>query len=247
MKHLAICTLILGSGLNLLEAQPPPPPPPAAPNALAPVQNTSGSITQLNFGPEGDLDGFVLSNNTLVHIPPDWSARLDGVARAGPQVRVSGYVAPAASGLQVMDAQTLSMDGRNFSAVQPSQPAPFAGSGVIRRLNYGPQGEVNGFVLANGTFAKTPPFGASSDSILKPGSNITFSGFVHASPTGKSVVDVQSITVNGQTIALNAEPSAPIGPPRPRGPRGRAAAPPPPPPPPSGEAAIPPPAPPQAQ
>ena len=156
-------------------------------------------------------------------------------------VNAQGYAATAVSGMQVIDVQTLSVAGHSFSMVQPSPPAPYAGNGVIRRLNYGPQGEIDGFVLQNGLFAKTPPFGASNNSVLKPGASIALSGFAHTTPFGKTVVDVQSITVNGQTIALNTVPPEPppAGPGRRPGP-GSADAPPPPP-------AGPPPVPPQVQ
>lgn len=239
MKYLAICVLLAGAGLDVVEAQPAPPPPPATGNP-APLQSVTGTVSQLNYGPEGEINGFVCSNGVLLHIPEDWAPRLENVTHAGQSVRAQGYVMTAASGMQVIDVQTLSMAGRSFSVVQPSQPAPYAGNGVIQRLNYGPQGEINGFVCSNGLFAKTPPYGANNDSVLKPGANIALSGFAHTTTLGKTVVDVQSITVNGQTIALNTVTPEPPGPGLARrGPRSADA----PPPPPAG----PPPAPPQAQ
>lgn len=228
LKHMAISLMLTGMELSILSAQPaPPPPPPAA--YSGPTQSLKATISQSNYGPDGEIDGFVCSNGALLRIPPQWASQLESVARPGEAVTIQGYVSTAPSGMQVIEAQSLSIAGHSFSVVPPSQPVPYASKGVIKRLNYGPAGDVNGFVCSNGVFARTPPSGTGSDSVLKPGANIAFSGFEHTTPFGKTVVDVQSITVNGQTIAMNVMPPDPTGPAE-RGPRGpRGAVPPPPP------------------
>jgi hypothetical protein len=215
-------------------AQPPPPPPAAAP-VYAAQSTFSGRITQFNYGPEGQVEGIVVAPNNLIALPPDWAAQVEAVAKPGETARITGVVAPSASGMQIVRPQSIAVAGKVFTDVRPSAPAPYAGSGVVRQLNYGAQGEVNGFVLANGIIARRPPFGATDISVLKPGANIAISGFASPTPSGRTVVQVQSITVNGQTIAMNnmAPASGPDGEPG-RGRRGRGplgAAPPPPPPP----------------
>lgn len=226
MKRRILLSLLISSSAWLV-AQPPPPAP--AQGAQAPVSTVSGSIAQFNYGPDARVDGFLLAPNTLVTLPPDWAIQVEMIAKPGMAVRVTGSVSATASGMQVVDAQRVDVDGKTLSVLQPSEPAPYAGSGAIRSLNYGREGEVNGFVLQNGVMARTPPFGASDLSVLRPGANISFSGFARMTPSGRAVVEVQSITANGQTIALNAMPPAGPGP-RPGGPREAAAPPPPPPP-----------------
>jgi hypothetical protein len=227
VKQLPILLLAASSAIGLFAQDAPPPPPPDAAPSSANTSTVSGRISQLNYDHEGRLDGFVLSNNTLVQLPRDWAFQLESAARPGEQVKATGWVRPTQSGMQVVDPQMLSVGSRNLSMKQPSRPAPFTGNGVIKQLNYGRQGEVNGFVLQNGTFVKTPAFDGNSPTVIKAGSNIGFSGMAHTSPEGKTVVDAQSITVNGQTIALN---TAPPPPPRgPLGPKGRRGTPPPPP------------------
>ena len=226
------------------------PPAPASPTLAAAASSVSGSISQFNYGPDGRVQGFVVAPNTLISLPPDWAMQVELLAKLGDPVRATGYAAPPASGLQIMQAQTLSVAGRTLNIAEPSLPAPYAGTGVIRSLNYGPQGEVNGFVLQSGLIALTPPMGTGDVSVVKPGASISVSGFARTTPTGRTVVEVQSITANGQTIAMNPLPPGPGGPgPRPgRGP-GRGVVPPPPPPPPADGAApgpTPPPPPPSA-
>jgi hypothetical protein len=252
-------------GAVLVMAQPPAAPPPVAapPAAAAPVASSTvtGTISQFNFGPNGEVTGFVIAPNTSVSLPPDWGIQVELLAKVGNQVTVTGAVTPTLSGMQIMDAQALNIAGRTLSSIEPSQPVPYAGSGVIRSLNYGRGGEISGFLLDNGILALTPPMGTSNISVVKPGANISVSGFAHPTPAGRTVVDVQSITANGQTITMTAAPPNGPGPgvgpgpgpgvgPAPgpgRGPRAEIGPPagPPPPPPPNGGPIAPPPAPPK--
>jgi hypothetical protein len=228
--------LFLAAGASSMFAQPPAPVP-----ITGSTSSVTGSISQFNYGPDGRVQGFVVAPNTLVSLAPDWAMQVEVLAKVGDQVRASGIATPAASGMQIIQPQTLNVGGRTLDLTQPSPPAPYAGSGVIRSLNYGPQGEVNGFVLQNGVIALTPPMGTGDVSVVKVGASISVSGFARSTPTGRTIVDVQTITANGQTIAMNPPPPAP-GPGR--GPRGRGAPPPPPSPPADAGAPGPPPPPP---
>jgi hypothetical protein len=116
-----------------------------------------------------------------------------------------------------------------------AQPAPNSGPGVVRQLKHDRGGAVNGFVLDSGTLVLVPPFDSANPSAIRPGARVQYSGNARQTPAGRTVVDVQSITANGQTLTLAAAPPAP---PRPgRAPRGVA----PPPPPPSSPNPPPPP------
>ena len=78
------------------------------------------------------MAGFVVAPNTSVSLPPDWAVQAELLAKVGSQVTVTGMLTPAASGMQTMDAQTMSIAGKNLSMMQASQPVPYAGSGAIR-------------------------------------------------------------------------------------------------------------------
>jgi hypothetical protein len=234
-----ILVVLLVCNAALLVAQPPPPPAPVT----TPATTVTGSISQFNYGPDGRVEGFVLVPNTLVNLPRDWANQVEMLAKTGNQARVTGSLTPTASSMQILQPQSLEVAGKTLTMAIPLPPAPYAASGVIRSLNYGAQGEINGFVLQNGVIARTPPFGASDFSILQPGASISISGFARATASGRTVVEVQSITANGQTIAMNAAPPAGPGPRGPgrgpmagRGPRDAG-----PPPPPDASAPVPPP------
>ena len=183
MKKQLLTTILIGSAAVLV-AQPPPPPS-ASPTAST---TATGSIEQFNYGPDGRVQGMLIAPNTLVSLPPDWALQVEILAKPRDQVRAIGAVTPTASGMQVMTAGSLSVAGKTLSVAQVSQPAPYAGSGVICSLNYGPGGEVNGFVLQNGIVALTPPIGTSDVSVVKRGANLSFSGFARVTASGRAVV-----------------------------------------------------------
>jgi hypothetical protein len=91
-----------------------------------------------------------------------------GIVKPGDQVRVAATIPPSPSGMQIIEPQSVNIASKNFNLLQPAEPVPYAGSGVIGQLNYGRNGEVNGFLLREGMLARTPPFGRSDLSVLQP-------------------------------------------------------------------------------
>jgi hypothetical protein len=191
---------------SILLAQGPPPPTPPTSNSYASV---SGTISQLNYGPEMEVTSFLLNGNTLVTFPPHVGWALSSTLKAGESVQVGGYGSATATGMQRIELQTVSVGGRTLTVPQPGQFTSYNTSGKVTQLNYNREGEVDGFLLDGSVFANTPPpFSANLSSMVSVGSQVSVTGYSHQTMNGRTVVDVQSI--NGQTIAY-----APAGPPRP--------------------------------
>lgn len=191
---------------SMLFAQAAPPPPPAA--NFGSTSSVSGAISQLNYGPEMEVTSFLVNRNTLVTFPPHIAAALASVLNPGENVQVTGYASATTTGMQRMEMVTLNSGGKTFTVPQPGQFTAYNGAGRVTQLNYDREGDVDGFLLDNGVFAKTPPpVSASLASTVSVGSEVSISGYSHQAMNGRTVVDVQSI--NGQTIAY-----APPGPPR---------------------------------
>lgn len=71
----------------------------------------------------------------------------------------------------------------------------------IRQFNYGPEGEISGFVLSNGTQVNLPPeTGEQVASLVKSKSEVTVNGYARQSVSGRTILDATSITADGQTI-----------------------------------------------
>jgi hypothetical protein len=117
--------------------QPPPPPggPPAPPQRGA-VSNyaqqpfsSNGTIRSWNYGPSGDVNGFILDRNVLVMLPPDFGATLLSMGRIGSRVGISGYGRSGVNVPTVVDAQMLTVNGQtlNIGAMPGGSQPPSAG------------------------------------------------------------------------------------------------------------------------
>lgn len=175
----------------------------------------SGTISQFNYSRDAEIEGFLLSNNTLVHLPPRAAAQIAPSLHAGDSIQVSGFAQTTSSGFQKIEAQSLQdrASGKTFTMPQPGAAAPYSGSGRVQQLNYDADGAVNGFLLNDGMLVTVPPFNAGSPTSIRVGTTVSYSGYAHRTMTDRTVVAAQSITLNGQQLAL----VAPAGPGGPRG------------------------------
>jgi hypothetical protein len=174
------------------------------------LASVSGSISQLNYGREMEVTSFLVNKTTLVTFPPHVGWTVSLALKAGEGVQVTGYDSTTATGMTRTDLVTLTVAGRTFTVPQPGQFTSYNGSGTVTQLNYNREGEVDGRVLSNGVFAKTPPpFGQTLTSTITVGSQVSITGYSHQAMNGWTIVDVQS--TSGQIIAVAGPP-----PPRPR-------------------------------
>jgi hypothetical protein len=112
--------------------RPGPPPPPAcgpgpAPQAAAvqgPATTFRSTVKQFNYGPEGEVTGFLLSNGTLVNIPPEMGSQLASVTKEKSQVSVVGYSRQSISGRNVVDATSITAGGQTITALAGQQGPP---------------------------------------------------------------------------------------------------------------------------
>jgi hypothetical protein len=102
-----------------------PPPPPAPPNFMRQdiqqLPEIRGVLQRLTLTPRGDLDGFLLNDNTDVHVPPHLSMKLAAAVHPGDTVAVRGYRS-AAVPLVVAAAVTNAATGQ--SVIDQGPPAP---------------------------------------------------------------------------------------------------------------------------
>jgi hypothetical protein len=230
--------LLLGTFVGMASAQGPAPPPPPAPRGPGPdgggpwagtYTTVTGTISQFNYDQEAEIEGFLLSNNSLVQLPRGVAAKFSASRHTGDSVTVAGMGRSSPTGFQTIVAQSIkdTTSGKSVEIPTPGAPAPFSGTGKIQQLNYGRGGEVNGFLLDNGVLAVVPAFSSSNPSSIKVGATVSYSGYARRTMNEKTVVAVQSLTINGQQITL-----APVGrggpdggPGMPRGRRGQFAQP----------------------
>ena len=153
IKTLGTLVLAMASVSIMLAQGPPGPPPPPTANNLASI---SGSISQLNYGAEMEVTSFLVNGNTLVTFPPHVGWALASTLKRGQSVQVTGYGSSTPSGMERIELQTINAGGRTLTVPQPGQFTSYTGSGKVMQLNYNREGDVDGFLLDNGVFAKTP-------------------------------------------------------------------------------------------
>ena len=170
-------TLLAGSGLAAVGAPPEPNPMDAS---------ISGTVAHYTLAPRGEVDGFVLSDGTQVHVPPHQAAALVFTARLGDAVAVQGRrTGPVIEAAAIRNQAS----GAALENSGPDHAGPGRVSGKVQFLLHGPKGEANGAILEDGTVLRLGPGEAGR---LAPGRAVVAEGPVLVTPMA-SVVDVRKL------------------------------------------------------
>lgn len=167
-------------------AAPPRGPAPLA-AATAPA-NAQGTVARFLTNPDGNVDGLLTRDGTLVHFPPHLGAQLTSAVRPGDDVQISGSrdaggafaaqrITDMRSGQQVLDQPPL----------PGTQPPPDLRGSALSRLNAQgqvahvtttPRGEPDGVILADGTVIRmTPPVAQQFPALMQTGAKVAAQGY----------------------------------------------------------------------
>ncbi|WP_254596273.1 hypothetical protein, partial [Burkholderia seminalis] len=166
-----------------------PAPPVGVPGGgIAPDALVSGTLARMTINPEGDVDGFVLTDGTLVRLPPHLGTQLVALARPGERVTVAGERRLGDD----LHARVVRNDrtGASLSDQPPAPAAPMppalrgvnltriSVSGVVRRVMRAPRGEPDGVMLDDGAIVKlTVPAAQQFGGLLVPGARVAAVGY----------------------------------------------------------------------
>jgi hypothetical protein len=203
-----------------------------------------GQVQQFTLAPRGDIDGLILTDGTEVNTPPHLSTQIAFAIRPGDSITIHGLHAAA---LPLVQAVSITDDATGRTVIDNGPPgpgrgpaappppvAPAAGVGGplpgltevqsrVRMALHGPQGDVNGALLDDGTILRLPPPEAYRfASLLQPGQTIVAEGTALVTAMGK-VVEVKQIGASREQLSLVEAPPGrgpgrrppPPGPPRP--------------------------------
>ncbi|WP_321861497.1 hypothetical protein [Burkholderia cenocepacia] len=148
----------------------------------------SGTLSRLTINPEGTVDGFVLTDGTLVRLPPHLGSQLTALVKTGERVTVAGERRAD----DEIRARVIRNDGTGAS-LSDQPPAPVAPvppmlrgvnlarlsvSGVVRRVMRAPRGEPDGVMLDSGAIVKlTVPVAQQFGALLVPGERVAAVGY----------------------------------------------------------------------
>jgi hypothetical protein len=181
-----------------------PPSPPALANDAAPppravlprkipdsavVSSAAGVVKRYTINPEGDIDGLLLADDTLINFPPHLGGHVAATVAPGESVRATGFsasagslraqqIANAASGRTVIDQPPPADTPRLPKALRGVGLVKLDVSGRVLRATTAPRGEPDGVLLADGTIVKlTPPVALQFPNLLQAGATIAARGY----------------------------------------------------------------------
>jgi hypothetical protein len=181
---------LAGGPAGAMPGTAPPPPPPNTPFATQQQSVVAtGTVSRFVINPEGDVDGFLLGDGSLVHFPPRMSAQLVNAIHPGDSVRIAGF----RDGGGNVTAQQITNDRTSQQVIdQPPPvnamrvPPELRGAGLVKlsvegtvaRVTTAPRGEPDGVMLSNGTVIKMPPPVAQQfANLMRPDVVVAASGY----------------------------------------------------------------------
>jgi hypothetical protein len=189
-----------------------------------------GKVAEYSLTPRGDVDGLILEDGTEVHLPPHLGTQLVYAVRPGDDVTIRGLRARA---IPMVQATSVKNDATGTTVTDSGPGGPpgprgaqqaLTATGRIKAQLHGPQGEVNGALLEDGTIIRLPPPEAQRlAAVLAPGATVTVEGGGFSGTLGR-VIEARSIGPDVTHLAEIAAPPRPHPhrpPPPPGGPEMR--------------------------
>ncbi|SDR54156.1 hypothetical protein SAMN05443245_7365 [Paraburkholderia fungorum] len=159
------------------------------------LQETRGKVTHFLLNPHGELDGLILDSARQVHFPPHLSRQVAKHIAVGDKVRVQG-IKPRGADI-VAAVQLISSTGVPILDEGPHQEPhvprhvqlrPMTTEGEVKLPLFGPQGELRGALLTDGTSIRVPPHAAKElADYLEPGAHIQVWGHGVKNKSGKTI------------------------------------------------------------
>ncbi|WP_248323924.1 hypothetical protein [Caballeronia sp. Sq4a] len=175
---------------------PPPPPAPPRPGAApvpladaASMATTQGTVARFLTNPDGDADGFLTDDGTLVRFPPHMSTQLTSAVRRGDAVQVTGRrdedgsfaaqrIVDTRSGRQVIDEPPMRGAPAWPRDARAEGLSRLSAQGQVARVTSAPRGEPDGVILSDGTVIKlTPPVAQRFPALVRAGATVSAQGY----------------------------------------------------------------------
>jgi hypothetical protein len=176
-----------------------------------------GIVDLYLMNPDGEVDGVLLDNNTIVRFPPHLGDQLIGTVNPHDPVKVQGFNESS----NTIHAWTIT-NLRNQRWVTDTPPGPdrmpsapsanrqqMSVSGRIRVVTHAPQGEPDGAILIDGTNVHiAPASGQEYSSLFQPGQTLAATGFGTVNSHGRSLeaTAIGSSMSQLQNLAATADP-----------------------------------------
>lgn len=183
------------------------------PNQLPAVH---GKVGEYSLTPRGDVDGLILTDGTEVHLPPYLGTQVVFAVKPGDVVTVHGLRARTIPMVQAMSVsndatgETIMDNGPGGPGRPEGDEQPMTAQGHIKEQLHGPQGDLNGALLEDGTIVRLPPAEAHRLAVeLTPGASLYVEGIGVAGSLGRAIA-ARTIGPNPSRVAqIEAPPPGP--------------------------------------
>lgn len=182
------------------------------------VTNATGSITQLNYEPNGSIGEFLIGTNILLSFPTNVTGGLATLGAVGNSVTYSGTAETTTSGFQTVRVSTFTNNTTKatYTASTTAAAATAYGptSGTVKQANYDSNGAIDGFTFTPATPAGAAAIfvstGSGASATLKPlltvGATVSVIGTVVTNPSGNTCVTGGTLTaVNASSLIIGAQ------------------------------------------
>ena len=191
---------------------------PYATSTTTTITNATGTISQLNYGSNGAVEGFLAGTNILLNFPTTICGGIGTLGAVGNSITYSGTAVTATSGFQSVRLTSFTNNTTKATYAAPtSTTSPTAygpTSGTVKQLNYGDDGVVDGFLFtASGStspiFVSIGPRNSTAlTTALVVGATVSVIGVTSPSLSACSstatleTVDASSLTIGTQTFVF---------------------------------------------
>lgn len=166
------------------------------------VTSVSGTLTQFNYDESGAApESMLIGTSVILTFPGTVCGGLGTLGAAGNGVTYSGTAVTFSNGFQAVSVSSFTNTTTKVTWTPPTVPKPTAyaaTAGTIKSLNYGPHGDINGFVFTptTGTAVFVDLGGAPNSTLaplLKVSAAVTVTGTLEAAPLCSAAGTIQEV------------------------------------------------------
>ena len=200
----------------------------AATTTTTTVTNVTGTITQLNYGDDGEVQGFLIGTDVLLTFPSNICGGVSTLGAVGNSVTYSGTASTAASGFESVQVSSLTNNTKKATYTAPTTTPTTYGptSGTVKQLNYADDGSIDGFVFTASGNTLFVSIGYTSSTtltaLLTVGATVSVTGTTSPSMSACSStgalesVAASALTIGSTTVVIqgggHGGPGGPRGP-----------------------------------
>ncbi len=209
---IALIALFTGSALNAMAQFPDA----TSSSTATTVTNVTGTITQLNYGTDGSVQGFLAGAKILLTFPTNICGGVSTLGVVGNSITYSGSAVTATSGFESVRITSFTNNTTKAAYTAPTSTTSTSygpTSGTLKQLNYDGSGDIDGFVFtptsASSIFVST---GSRASATLTPllivGAAVSVTGMTSLNMSGCAAtgtleaVNATSLTIGSQTIVI---------------------------------------------